>query len=117
VQFNRYALQEGTTSFLKSSGVDVDSIAREATVATKTVTDVSNKATPFLTKAYNFLSSSSPETLGKIAIVLVAAYYLTPFALKTAVASLRGYAGMRTHLHPNICMLSFHPLLTSLLFF
>jgi phosphopantothenate synthetase len=89
-------VQEGTTNLLKSSGVDVDTISREATAATKTVTDVSSKATPTVTKVIDFLSSSSPETLGKIVIVLVAVYYLTPFALKTAVSSLRGYAGVRT---------------------
>ena len=89
-------MQEGTTSLLKSSGVDVDSISREAQVASKTVTDVSTKATPFLTKVTNFISSSSPETLGKIGLLLVAVYYLTPFALQTAVSGLRGYAGAQS---------------------
>ena len=91
--YDEPGLQEGTKSFLKSSGVDVGSIEREAGVATKTVTDVSSKAQPTVNKILTFLSTSSPETLGKIAIVLVAVYYLTPFALKTAVSSFRGYAG------------------------
>lgn len=86
-------VQEGTKNLLKSSGVDVDSLTSQAGVATKTVTDVSAKATPTVNKVVNFLSISSPETLGKIGIVLVAVYYLTPFALKTAVSSFRGYAG------------------------
>ena len=86
-------VQEGTKNLLKSSGVAVGSLEREAGVASKTVTDVSSKATPAVNKVLNFLSTSSPETLGKIGIVLVAVYYLTPFALKTAVSSFRGYAG------------------------
>lgn len=84
---------EGTKNILRSSGVDVDSITAQADSATKSIQDVSVKATPFVTKVTNFLTTSSPETLGKIAIVLVLAYYLTPFALKATVSSLRGYAG------------------------
>eukprot|EP00892_Ulva_mutabilis_P007548 jgi/Ulvmu1/5165/UM021_0182.1 len=84
---------EGTKNILRSSGVDVDSLSAQADTASKSIQDVSVKATPFVTKVTNFLTTSSPETLGKIAVVLVLAYYLTPFALKATVSSLRGYAG------------------------
>jgi hypothetical protein len=86
-------VQESTKNLLKSSGVDVDTITSQATSATKTVTEASAVAAPTVNKVVNFLSTSTPETLGKIAVVLVAVYYLTPFALKTAVSSFRGYAG------------------------
>lgn len=84
---------EGTKNILRSSGVDVDSLSVQANTATKTLSDASVKATPFVTKVTDFVTSSSPETLGKIAIVLVLVYYLTPFALKATVSSFRGYAG------------------------
>lgn len=87
-------MQEGTKNILRSSGVDVDSLSVQANTATKTLSDASVKATPFVTKVTNFVTSSSPETLGKIAIVLVLVYYLTPFALKATVSSFRGYAGL-----------------------
>lgn len=87
-------MQEGTKNILRSSGVDVDTISAQADSASKSIQDVSVKATPLITKITNFLTTSSPETLGKIAIVLILAYYLTPFALKATVSSLRGYAGL-----------------------
>lgn len=86
-------MQEGTKNLLKSSGVDVDSISSQATSASKTIGEASSVAAPTVNKLVGFLSSSSPETLGKIAVVLVAVYYLTPFALKGLVSSFRGYAG------------------------
>lgn len=86
-------MQEGTKNILRSSGVDVDSLSAQAGTASKTIQDASVKATPFVTKVTTFLTTSSPETLGKIAFVLILAYYLTPFALKATVSSLRGYAG------------------------
>jgi hypothetical protein len=96
-------MQEGTKNLLKASGVDVDSVARQAETASKSVTEAANVATPTVTKVVNFITTSSPETLGKIALVLVAVYYLTPFALKSAVSSLRGYAGESSFLaaHPS----------------
>lgn len=96
-------LQEGTKNILRSSGVDVDSISAQADTASKTIQDASVKATPLITKVSSFLTTSTPETLGKIAVVLVLAYYLTPFALKATVSSLRGYAGLPSSVHaqPN----------------
>lgn len=102
-------LQEGTKNILRSSGVDVDSISAQANTASKTIQDASVKATPFVTKVTNFLTTSSPETLAKVAIVLVLAYYLTPFALKAAVSSLRGYAGTILFSGPG----PFHPVHTN----
>lgn len=89
-------MQSGAENLLRSAGVDVDSLTRSADVATQKVTGVAQSATPTVSKVAGFFSASTPETLAKYAAVAVAAYYLSPFLFKSAVAGLRGYAGACT---------------------
>jgi hypothetical protein len=60
------------------------------------VGEATKVATPTFNKIVNFLSTSSPETLGKVALAAVAIYFLTPIVIKLFFSSLRGYAGMQS---------------------
>ena len=69
-------------------------LSRTADSVGKEVTQASSAASPTVNKVVDFVSSSEPATLGKIAIALVAFYYLAPYGFKVLTNSVRGYAGM-----------------------
>jgi hypothetical protein len=87
-------MQEKTREALAASGIDVRQLEESANSASRTVGEATKVATPTLTKIVNFLTTSSPETLGKVALAAVAIYFLTPIAVKLFFSSLRGYAGV-----------------------
>lgn len=87
------AIQDSASKLLKESGVDIDTVNKTTTGASKVATEAVGKATPLLTKVFNFLTTSDPQTLGKTGLALVATYYFFPFFLRAAFNSLRGYSG------------------------
>jgi hypothetical protein len=87
-------MQESTRSFLKSSGVDVDTVSKTADTASKGLSDAATVATPTVSKLVNFLTTADAATLGRVGVATVLIYYLTPVAIKSAFSSLRGFAGM-----------------------
>jgi hypothetical protein len=87
-------LQEKTREALAASGINVRQLEQSADSASRTVGEATKVATPTLTKIINFLTTSSPETLGKVALAAVAIYFLTPIAIKLLLSSFRGYAGV-----------------------
>jgi hypothetical protein len=78
---------------IKGAGVDVDSISRTTTTVVKTATEGANAATPFLTKAVNFLTTTEPVLLAEYGLAAVALYYLAPPLAGALFGGLRGFAG------------------------
>lgn len=92
-------MQEKTREALEASGIDVRSLSQNAEGLEKNFSGYAQQATPTVNKIINFLTTSSPETLGKVGLAAVAIYYLTPVAFKLLFSSLRGYAGARQRSH------------------
>ena len=86
-------VQNKTRELLTESGVDVEQISRTASSAEKQLQGPVSAATPTFTKVWNFLTTADPQTLGKTALAVIAAYILTPVAVRGVFSSFRGYSG------------------------
>ena len=98
-------IQSKTQEFLRSSGVDVDSLNRSAGSAEKQLSSAATQASPTVNKFVNFLTTSDVATLGKTAAAALALYFLGPTAIKALFSGFRGYSGAAagvcsaSHLH------------------
>ncbi|KAI8465256.1 MAG: hypothetical protein J3K34DRAFT_454792 [Monoraphidium minutum] len=86
-------VQETLTGAIKSSGVDIDTVAKSTATAAKAATEGATAAKPLLQQALTFLSSSDPATLAQYGLGGIAVYLLSPMLLGGVAGGLRGYAG------------------------
>ncbi|KIZ04855.1 hypothetical protein MNEG_3102 [Monoraphidium neglectum] len=86
-------VQDTLTGVVKSSGVDLDAVAKTGANVAKTATDGAVAAKPVLEQILSFLSSSSPVELAEYGLGAVALYLLSPLLLGGLLGGIRGYAG------------------------
>lgn len=86
-------VQDALTGAVKSSGVDLDAVAKTTVTVAKTATETASSAQPFLTKLAQFVTTAEPVTLAEYGLGLVALYFLSPALLGGLAGSLRGFAG------------------------